>query len=110
MTTTVSDPPYGSVESYARILRRVRRENLDGCALGVVQMIAADAYVGLQERIDRISNVVSAAEQVAAQPADPIGLAYTGADDGEQPQPIGGREPLHGGMTDEGLVDETGGR
>lgn len=47
---------------------------------------------------------------VAAE-TDPIGLAYTRADDDTaDPTPTGPREPLHtGGMTEGGLVDETGG-
>lgn len=38
--------------------------------------------------------------------ADPTGLAYTRADDGEQPQPVAGREPMHtGAMTASGLIE-----
>jgi hypothetical protein len=42
---------------------------------------------------------------------DPLGLAYTRADDdAADPTPTGPREPLHtGGMTEGGLVDETPG-
>jgi hypothetical protein len=40
---------------------------------------------------------------------DPTGLAYTRADDADDPTPVSGArvEPHVGGMTDEGLVDET---
>lgn len=42
------------------------------------------------------------------EPADPTGLAYSRPADGDEPQPAAGREPMHtGGVTEQGLVDET---
>jgi hypothetical protein len=42
-------------------------------------------------------------------PADPTGLAYSRADDADDPAPAGGArvEPHVGAVTDDGLVDET---
>jgi hypothetical protein len=53
--------------------------------------------------------VRSEAELQVFPAADPTGLAYSRADDGETTQPIAGRTPPHvGAVTDAGLVDETG--
>jgi len=39
----------------------------------------------------------------------PTGLDYSRPADSDDPQPSGGREPMHtGAMTDDGLVDESG--
>jgi hypothetical protein len=39
---------------------------------------------------------------------DPTGLAYSRADDGDEPQPVAAREPMHtGGLTEAGLIDES---
>jgi hypothetical protein len=44
----------------------------------------------------------------APRVADPTGLAYSRPADGDEPQPVAGREPMHtGGLTEQGLVDET---
>lgn len=106
-------PPYGSVESYARILRRSRAENREACALDIILIIADDHSVGHAVRIARIRNVVAAVNLIdavsAVLPGDASGFEFSreqGPEDGALTQP--GRIPQHnGGMTEGGLVDET---
>lgn len=57
-------PPYGSVESFARVLRAGRDGYLEARALALVEAIAADLDVDQALRLERIENVLSAAELV----------------------------------------------
>ncbi len=53
------------------------------------------------------TTVLSGATFPATPAADPTGLLHSRADEAADPQPSGGREPLHtGAMTDGGLVDD----
>jgi hypothetical protein len=110
MSITVTEPPSGSTEGYARILRKVSsRSNIDGCALAIVQAIAGDLSLPDATKVERILRVARAAEQVDSEPAD-TGLSYSRADDEpDDPTPISpARVPLHtGAMTDHGLVEIT---
>jgi hypothetical protein len=62
--TVTARPPYGSVESFARILRAGKGEYLDARALAIVALVADDASVDVELRVERIKNVISAAELV----------------------------------------------
>jgi len=108
MAESVTPASYGSVESYAKILRGTRHEWLDSSALAIVQIIADDKNAGEGDRLARIRNVVSAAGRVRAErDADSTGLTYSR--EADDPTPVsGGRvEPHVGAVTDAGLVDET---
>lgn len=84
---SVTRPPYGSVESYARILRRGKREFLESTAPGDEALL----------KVVRVKNLLAAVELVDLEPvADPTGLVS------------GARvEPHVGAGTEAGLVDET---
>ena len=104
------DPPYGSVESYTQLLRRVVRnaDFLDAAALGIVQSIVGDGLLGDDMKVARIKNVVAAASLLDAEKTQPSPLLYARPADGDEPQQVGAREPLHtGAVTEAGLVDET---
>lgn len=82
-------PPYGTVESYARILRNNRPDSLELSALGIVQIIADDQHWGDAYKVERIRAVVAAAELVREErvPA-PSGLDYSRPADGDEPQAL----------------------
>jgi len=61
---SVADAPYGSVESYAQILRNTKPQWLEISALAIVQIIAEDDAWGDGDKVSRIRNVVAAAERV----------------------------------------------
>ena len=59
---TVPDPPYGSVESYAQLLRKVVRSgSYPAATLGLVKSILGDSFLSDEERVARIRNAIAAA-------------------------------------------------
>lgn len=81
----------------------------DATTLGDREGWAFVAYRHEDGYHDSTTVLANAVFQVAPAPAaDPTGLSYSRADDGDSPQPSAGREPLHtGAVTDGGLVDVT---
>ena len=72
----------------------------------IYQAVADPAEVDPREEIARLR--AENARLRAALPADPTGLAYSRADEADDPTPVSpARVPLHtGAVTDEGLVEE----
>lgn len=109
---SVTPPPaYGSVESFEDQLRRsVMRDAAHSAdyMLGVVEALVGDFRRSDADTVQFIRNAFAAAERVRKESADQNGLDYSRPADGDDPQQIGQREPLHtGAMTEAGLVDET---
>ena len=108
-TNLPPDPPYGTVEYFTQLLRRVVRNSdfLDAAALGIVQSIVGEVYVNDEHKVQRVKNVVAAASLLDSEKAAPSPLLYSRpADD---PTPVSGArvEPHVGAVTEAGLVDET---
>jgi hypothetical protein len=109
---TVADLPYGSVDSYADILRRTARrtELVDTGTVGLITGIARDVALNSTDKVIRILNAIEARGVVEKEfdAQDPTGLNYGRGDEGQDPQPVAGRSPAHvGAVTELGLVDET---
>jgi hypothetical protein len=129
MTTVTEAPPYGSVETYAAIFRRVirRAEYLPSAALGVIQALVGDPQVEDAVKVVRIGNIAAAADLVDDEMSDRDNElerlrarvaeleakdAHGFSREADDPTPVSpARVPLHtGAVTDEGLVDESGAR
>lgn len=80
--STVADQPFGSIASFADIIRRtVRRpENVHSAALGIVQMIAEEPSFTDAMKVKRIRNIIAASDLVDQELmedlAGPTGLVY----------------------------------
>lgn len=86
MDTKVTDqPPFGSVEQYAQLLRRTTRrrpEFLESCAFAIVQVVAADPFISDAHKVRLIKNLATAVQLVEDEP-DPAAPA--------EPAPVDGR-------------------
>lgn len=101
-------PRYGSVEAYARILRPLKREHLEGSALAVAQMLVDHPDDSDARKVELVKNLLAAVELVRGDPRADRGLTYSR--EADDPTPVSGArvEPHVGGVTHAGLVDETG--
>lgn len=69
-------PRYGTVEAYARILRPLKREHLEGSALAVAQMLLDHPDDSAERKVELVRNLLAAVEQVRNDPApEPVSEA-----------------------------------
>lgn len=77
MTESVTAKPhFGSVEAHKQKLRGWRGDTFYGCAFGIVQGLTLVTDLPAEKALEYIRNVVTAVDEVRAEPAD-RGLAYS---------------------------------
>lgn len=106
LAPTVVDPPFGSVENLAAMIRRFPGDR-KAYLLGLIDSIISDLYGSDTRKVGFIRNALVAGHLVDKEPVDPTGQLYSR--EADDPTPVSGArvEPHVGGMTEGGLVDET---